>query len=149
MLVVDPEKRLTMAQIAQHRWLSGAEPPLRADLEEDLRLNNTVIEHMLQLPGLDRAAIAHSLETNSFDHIYAIYHLLLDKLRRRARDFQHTLERPRPPAACRRESLNEPDAGSPFVSMPTIYDEGQPLEKFGEMELDQGEDAVYACSSQR
>ncbi|KAH1003233.1 hypothetical protein HUJ05_011166 [Dendroctonus ponderosae] len=116
MLVVDPEKRLNMAQISQHKWLSDAEPPLRADLEEDQRLNNTVIEHMLQLPGLDRAAIACSLAANSFDHIYAIYHLLLDKLRRRTRDFQSTVERQkRPletPAPYRRESFNEACLGA-------------------------------------
>lgn len=49
MLVVDPEKRLTISQIVKHKWLSDAEPPLQLDVEEDQRLNNTVIEHMLQV----------------------------------------------------------------------------------------------------
>ncbi|XP_030755254.1 serine/threonine-protein kinase SIK3-like isoform X1 [Sitophilus oryzae] len=268
MLVVDPEKRLTLSQIVKHKWLSDADPPLQLDDEEDQRLNNTVIEHMLQLPGLDRAAIARSLEINSFDHIYAIYHLLLDKLKRKTLDFQSKVARQRRKAteaaehktsehpdsylhtrhssinersesyndqlsselttspsmtpvstedrlefpqdqsaqpnwrresfnesylrneqACynwRRESFNEnylrgdygagggggegstptgttpdaerrqslqegEDAGSPFVSMPAIPavylaadGEGQPLEKFGEMDLDQSED--QSCS---
>ncbi|XP_060532672.1 serine/threonine-protein kinase SIK3 isoform X2 [Cylas formicarius] len=214
MLVVDPEKRLTVTQILKHRWLSDAEAPLELDAEEDQRLNDTVIEHMLQLPGLDRAAVARSLETNSFDHIYAIYHLLLDKLKRRTMNFQSKVaarQRKRPEACessflsanvnersesfnerlsspgtpaddrlnsfqsptWRRESFNEnclrgeppfgiaaerrrsfndgEEVGSPFVSMPAIPavyladgdgegGEQQPLEKFGEMDLDQGED---------
>ncbi|KAF7266508.1 hypothetical protein GWI33_020189 [Rhynchophorus ferrugineus] len=95
MLVVDPDKRLTLSQIVKHKWLSDAEPPLQLDMEEDQRLNNTVIEHMMQLPGLDRTAIARSLEVNSFDHIYAIYHLLLDKLKKRTMDFQSKVAKQR------------------------------------------------------
>ncbi|XP_050301981.1 uncharacterized protein LOC126740116 isoform X2 [Anthonomus grandis grandis] len=95
MLVVDPEKRLTIPQILKHKWLTDSEPPLQLDDEEDQRLNNTVIDHMLHLPGLDRAAIQKSLEDNSFDHIYAIYHLLLDKLKRRTMNFQSKVARHR------------------------------------------------------
>lgn len=49
MLVVDPEKRMTMQQIVKHKWLSDAEPPLQLDMAEDQLLNNTVIDHMLQV----------------------------------------------------------------------------------------------------
>lgn len=93
MLVVDPEKRMTMQQIVKHKWLSDAEPPLQLDMAEDQLLNNTVIDHMLQLPGLDRTVIQRSLEMHSFDHIYAIYHLLLDKLKRRTMNFQSKVAR--------------------------------------------------------
>ncbi|CAG9770009.1 unnamed protein product [Ceutorhynchus assimilis] len=111
MLVVDPDKRLTISQILKHKWLSDAEPPLQLDVEEDQRLNNTVIEHMLQLPGLDRAAIARSLEVNSFDHIYAIYHLLLDKLKRRTMNFQSkvAMQRRRMGEAQEHKSLQDSD----------------------------------------
>ncbi|KAL1502082.1 hypothetical protein ABEB36_007280 [Hypothenemus hampei] len=249
MLVVDPEKRFTMSQILKHKWLNDTEQPLTIDIEEDQKLNNTVIDHMLQLPGVNRAAIARSIEVNTFDHIYAIYHLLLDKLKRRTMNFQSNVARRRenleykasniathlqarnakftersesfneqltmcpssstaspvtpeerleftsqqnesPRSAWRRESFHESysnndsapfnwrresfnddylrgdrgggsggipnqdterrmilqegeDAGSPFVSMPTIPAvylagdvEGQPLEKFGDMDLD-------------
>ncbi|XP_066261864.1 uncharacterized protein [Euwallacea similis] len=95
MLVVDADKRYTTQQVMKHRWLSDAEPALPLDVEEDQKLNNTVIDHMLQLPGLDRAAIARSLEQDSFDHIYAIYHLLLDKLKRRTMNFQSKVARQR------------------------------------------------------
>lgn len=112
MLVVDPEKRLTITQVMKHKWLSDAEPPLQLDVEEDQRLNNTVIEHMLQLPGLDRAAIARSLEVNSFDHIYAIYHLLLDKLKRRTMNFQSKVARQRRRAMDTQEQKTPDDSDS-------------------------------------
>ncbi|KAF5281309.1 hypothetical protein FQR65_LT14770 [Abscondita terminalis] len=87
MLVVDPEKRLTMAQIARHRWLADV-PPIDTGPNRELHLNKTVIEHMLQLPQLNQHVILQSLKSNSFDHIYAIYNLLVDKLHQRTMNFQ-------------------------------------------------------------
>lgn len=160
MLVVEPEKRLTLNQIAKHRWLSDT-PPVDTGPELELQLNKTVIDHMLQLPGLNQNMILHSLKTNSFDHIYAIYNLLVDKLHRRTMSFQSKLsegEQRAPRADClgeqpgpERRALSE-DGGSPFVSMPTIPavyligdgENQQPLEKFGEMDLDNA--AEEACS---
>lgn len=221
MLVVDPEKRLTIIQIMKHRWLCNA-PPVDTGPERDEQLNKTVIDHMLQLPNLNHNMIMQSLTSNTFDHIYAIYNLLLDKLHQRTINFQskvlqqrkvdtqqkidedndlylHTrppkinersesfneqqlvthlaneteksiltqqtdesfnyrresfnenyLREIRDEAKERRKSLNEhiaEDVGSPFVSLPTIpavylADDGdnQPLEKFGEMDLDTSED---------
>lgn len=90
MLVVEAEKRLTLTQIAKHRWLSDA-PPVDTGPERELHLNKTVIDHMLQLPGLDQNMILQSLKSNSFDHIYAIYNLLVDKLHQRTINFQSKL----------------------------------------------------------
>lgn len=48
---------------------------------DDIDLNNeTVIEHMLQLPGVDRNAVINSVHNLRFDHYSAIYYLLLDEL---------------------------------------------------------------------
>ncbi|XP_056645407.1 serine/threonine-protein kinase SIK3-like isoform X1 [Diorhabda sublineata] len=88
MLVVDPEKRLRIPQILKHRWLNDVPPVENVILEKDLQLNKTVIDHMLQLPNLNQNMIVQSLKTNSFDHIYAIYNLLLDKLHQRTINFQ-------------------------------------------------------------
>lgn len=212
MLVVEPEKRFTMSQIAKHRWLAET-PPLDTGPEQEqqqqqqlLQLNKTVIDHMQQLPGLNQNMILHSLKTNSFDHIYAIYNLLVDKLHQRTINFQsklcenvlqqqqqqqirisnkiaersesfneHLNETVESSYSNRRESFNEnclreretgggkerkrslnegqtEDGGSPFVSMPTIPavyligdgENPQPLEKFGEMELDSSE---TSCSN--
>lgn len=87
MLVVDADKRLTITQIVKHRWLSDA-PSVDTGPERDLQLNKTVIDHMLQLPNLNHNMIMQSLKNNSFDHIYAIYNLLLDKLHQRTINFQ-------------------------------------------------------------
>ncbi|CAG9861701.1 unnamed protein product [Phyllotreta striolata] len=233
MLVVDPEKRLNIAQILRHKWLEDAPAIEEETAEADLQLNKTVIDHMLQLPNLNQSMIVHSLKSNSFDHIYAIYNLLLDKLHRRTISFQSkVLEQRRVDYMqrtddqnvsvfdpenqlygkqskinersesfnenrlvawsgsagsdgsnvtrrddgavaqelfnCRRESFNEnclremradesgcsneagtssEDAGSPFVSMPTIpavylvgEGDSQPLEKYGEVDMDTNED---------
>lgn len=60
MLVVDPERRLSMKQIVKHRWLANCPPidtgPDIAHSQDDT-LNQTVIEHMLQLPGLNEDMI--------------------------------------------------------------------------------------------
>lgn len=56
MLVIDPDKRLTMTQIAKHRWLSNI-LPVDTGPDEEMHLNKTVIEHMLQLPGLNQNMI--------------------------------------------------------------------------------------------
>ncbi|KAK5638408.1 hypothetical protein RI129_012703 [Pyrocoelia pectoralis] len=225
MLVVDPDKRLTMVQIAKHRWLSNL-PPVDTGPDREMHLNKTVIEHMLQLPQLNQNMILQSLKSNSFDHIYAIYNLLVDKLHQRTINFQSKLSQQNESSAStgevstvsgtkhelysrsgsqkfnersdsfneqlvtqghslssemrseklddaqpgRRESFNEnclrdvrdnvnekrklllentsEDIGSPFVSISTIPAvylagdvDGQPLEKFGEMEMEAVDDS--------
>lgn len=62
MLVVDPDKRLTMSQIAKHRWLANT-PPVDTGPDREMHLNTTVIEHMLQLPGLNQNMI---IQVNKF-----------------------------------------------------------------------------------
>lgn len=66
MLVVEPEKRLTMSQISKHRWLSNCPP---VDTGPDItqtteELNQTVIEHMLQLPGVQEDMIINVTTPN-------------------------------------------------------------------------------------
>jgi serine/threonine-protein kinase SIK3 len=94
MLVVDPDKRLTMSQIAKHRWLANT-PPVDTGPERELQLNKTVIDHMLQLPNLNQAMVLQSLKNNTFDHIHAIYNLLLDKLHQRTINFQSKISQQR------------------------------------------------------
>lgn len=86
MLLIDPERRLSIKQIRAHRWMRQvvADPTLLAheSLEdvEPLDINQTVVEHMLKLPGLNKDMIIESVKGNRFDHISAIYHLFVDKL---------------------------------------------------------------------
>lgn len=66
MLVVDPDRRLTMKQISKHKWLAKC-PPIDTgpDIQQpqDDTLNQTVIEHMLQLPGLHEDMILQVIRT--------------------------------------------------------------------------------------
>lgn len=60
MLIVDPEKRLTIKSILAHKWMSCVEPVSDLDLriaKEVNTLNPLVVEHMLTLPGLDHDII--------------------------------------------------------------------------------------------
>uniref|UniRef100_A0A1A9WJ88 Protein kinase domain-containing protein n=1 Tax=Glossina brevipalpis TaxID=37001 RepID=A0A1A9WJ88_9MUSC len=51
-------------------------------------LDTVVMTHMLQLSGLTADKIAQSVHENRFDNIYAIYHLLYDKLQQKRREYQ-------------------------------------------------------------
>ncbi|XP_054260207.1 serine/threonine-protein kinase SIK3-like isoform X2 [Macrosteles quadrilineatus] len=151
MLLVDPDKRLSIRQIQAHRWMSQVEhteEPLREDRDSP-SLNNVVIEHMLQLPGLDKDMIVKSLAENSFDHLSAIYHLLVDKIERRSRSSFGVIANSAPiHQQLRRASIttgvvervNEADTNSPLLmSMPTmpamlLMQDSLQLEKFKDVE---------------
>lgn len=107
MLVVEPERRLSLIQISKHRWLSNIIPVDTGPEKEQLQLNETVIDHMLQLPGLTQSMILQSLQNKTFDHIYAIYNLLLDKLHQRTVNFQTKLSQRRAAAAAASGGNNE------------------------------------------
>ncbi|XP_065172227.1 serine/threonine-protein kinase par-1 isoform X2 [Atheta coriaria] len=91
MLVVDPDKRMTLANIAKHEWLKGEEVVTTPPAAREQLYNKTVIEHMTQLPGLTQEMIMKSVQANSFDHVYAIYCLLVDKLHQRCINFESKL----------------------------------------------------------
>lgn len=92
MLVVKPERRLTLHQISQHRWMSVHSSTIEETKEinnvEPVTLDSVVVGHMLQLPNLTFDEIAESVHQNSFNHIYAIYNLLVDKLAKQRKEQQ-------------------------------------------------------------
>lgn len=97
MLVVEPEKRYTLKQISQHRWMQCKLPSINDDIfttnqadsiETTGNLDSIVINHMLQLPNLTFDEIAESVHQNTFNHIYAIYNLLVDKLQAKRNEQQ-------------------------------------------------------------
>lgn len=79
MLIVDPERRFSMSLIKTHRWLimhsthpdDETPPPLQPEetpptafyLEsenwEESGINHTVVEHMLQVPGITEEQIVN------------------------------------------------------------------------------------------
>nr|XP_034827745.1 serine/threonine-protein kinase par-1-like [Maniola hyperantus] len=97
MLVVEPERRLTLRGVARHRWLAAHQPgpgPGRdaaagacachpaapADGAADGARHDAVLARMVALPGLTHHHIQQSVQEERFDHVAAIYHLLMDKL---------------------------------------------------------------------
>jgi serine/threonine-protein kinase SIK3 len=98
MLVVEPEKRFTLKQIAKHKWLthydlmSVLEANVIGNALAEKILDTNVVNHMLQIPGLTAETIAQSIHESRFDHVYAIYYLLVDKLaekRKEQKRLQH------------------------------------------------------------
>lgn len=93
MLVVEPERRMLVDQIARHRWMSAHTAYIEETREamqcsEPTTLDTVVITHMLQLPNLTFDEIAESVHQRVFNHIYAIYNLLVDKLSTKRKEQQ-------------------------------------------------------------
>lgn len=97
MLVVEPHRRLTLEQISRHRWLhlSPTFPgDLRTERSEPMsnkpsqQLDSVVVSYMLKLPDLTFDEIAESVNKQKFNHVFAIYHLLLDKINLQHREDQ-------------------------------------------------------------
>ncbi|KAK2580417.1 hypothetical protein KPH14_006167 [Odynerus spinipes] len=122
MLVVEPERRLSISQILAHSWMGGdglTEPePGGCSPETTVppQLNQLVIENMLRLPGLSADTLLKAIQGNAFDHVSAIYNLLVDRL--------------------------EPTMSAlPIQNIPGDYmpDGAHQLEKFGEAEAESEE----------
>ncbi|XP_076867167.1 serine/threonine-protein kinase SIK2a [Brachyhypopomus gauderio] len=90
MLVLDPAKRLSLAQIRDHRWMARDSPPQKPTLcrqgvatgekagpgepsEQVLRLMHSL--------GIDQHKTVESLHNKSYNHFAAIYFLLVDRLK--------------------------------------------------------------------
>ncbi|XP_037063430.1 serine/threonine-protein kinase SIK3 isoform X7 [Peromyscus leucopus] len=92
MLVLDPNKRLSMEQICRHKWmkLGDADPNFERliaecqQLKEERQtdpLNDDVLLAMEDM-GLDKERTLESLRSDAYDHYSAIYSLLCDRHRR-------------------------------------------------------------------
>ncbi|KAL0963450.1 hypothetical protein UPYG_G00306540 [Umbra pygmaea] len=90
MLVVDPAKRISVAQIKQHRWML-ADPtapqqtlsmalPL-TDYNSNLGDYSEPVLGIMQTLGIDRQRTIESLQSSSYNHFSAIYYLLLERVR--------------------------------------------------------------------
>lgn len=94
MLVVEPDKRFSLKQISEHRWMACQSASTIDDYgelfqqtcEPSANLDTIVVNNMLQLPNLTFDEIAESVHNKTFNHIYAIYNLLVDKLQAKRRE---------------------------------------------------------------
>ncbi|XP_036300844.1 serine/threonine-protein kinase SIK1 isoform X2 [Pipistrellus kuhlii] len=87
MLVVDPAKRISIAQIRQHRWMQ-ADPTLpHTRPSSTLSYNSNLGDYdeqvlgIMQTLGVDRQRTVESLQNSSYNHFAAIYYLLLERLK--------------------------------------------------------------------
>ncbi|XP_044769249.1 serine/threonine-protein kinase SIK1 isoform X1 [Neomonachus schauinslandi] len=103
MLVVDPTKRITIAQIRQHRWMQ-AEPsvPRQACPAFSALSYNSNLGHydeqvlgIMHSLGIDRQRTVESLQNSSYNHFAAIYYLLVERLK----EYRHTQPPARPSPA--------------------------------------------------
>nr|XP_057938807.1 serine/threonine-protein kinase SIK1 [Doryrhamphus excisus]XP_057938808.1 serine/threonine-protein kinase SIK1 [Doryrhamphus excisus] len=88
MLVVDPVKRITVAQIKQHRWMladpSAAHQTLSHSLTEynsNLGDYSEPVLSIMNTLGIDRQRTIESLQSSSYNHFSAIYYLLLERVK--------------------------------------------------------------------
>ncbi|KAG5852919.1 hypothetical protein ANANG_G00067630 [Anguilla anguilla] len=90
MLVVDPAKRISIAQIKQHRWmLADPSAPRQAlslslsitDYNSNLGDYNEPVLSIMQTLGIDRQRTIESLQNSSYNHFSAIYYLLLERVK--------------------------------------------------------------------
>ncbi|XP_076858514.1 serine/threonine-protein kinase SIK1 [Brachyhypopomus gauderio] len=88
MLVVDPAKRISVAQIKQHRWML-ADPTAPhhvlshslGDYNSNLGDYSEPVLGIMQTLGIDRQRTVESLQSSSYNHFSAIYYLLLERVK--------------------------------------------------------------------
>lgn len=117
MLVVDPAKRITIAQIRQHRWMQADPTLLQQDdptysmqgYTSNLGDYNEQVLGIMQTLGIDRQRTVESLQNSSYNHFAAIYYLLLERLK----EHRSTQPSSRPsPAPTRQPRLRSSDLSS-------------------------------------
>ncbi|XP_059959043.1 serine/threonine-protein kinase SIK3 isoform X7 [Mesoplodon densirostris] len=154
MLVLDPNKRLSMEQICKHKWmkLGDADPSFDRliaecqQLKEERQmdpLNEDVLLAMEDM-GLDKERTLQSLRSDAYDHYSAIYSLLCDRHKR-----HKTLRVGLPPSMPRAMAFQAPvniqaeQAGTTMnISVPQVQlinPENQIVEPDGTVNLDSDE----------
>ncbi|TRY89248.1 hypothetical protein DNTS_022904 [Danionella cerebrum] len=88
MLVVDPTKRISIAQIKQHRWMTTDVNVPHQTLSLSFKDYNSnqgdysePVLGIMQTLGIDRQRTVESLQNSSFNHFSAIYYLLLERVK--------------------------------------------------------------------
>ncbi|ELW64243.1 Serine/threonine-protein kinase SIK2 [Tupaia chinensis] len=88
MLVLDPSKRLTIAQIKEHKWMLIEVPiqrpvlyPQEQENEPSIGEFNEQVLRLMHSLGIDQQKTIESLENKSYNHFAAIYFLLVERLK--------------------------------------------------------------------
>ncbi|KAI5620783.1 serine/threonine-protein kinase SIK2 [Silurus asotus] len=129
MLVLDPSKRLSVAQIKEHKWMV-LEVPIQRPLlyqqsssNEDYAGLGVYSEQVLRLMhslGIDQHKTVESLQNKSYNHFAAIYYLLVERLRAHRSSFpvEPRLDaRQRRPSTIADQTMVKSGSGAPQVSL--------------------------------
>ncbi|XP_068601241.1 serine/threonine-protein kinase SIK2 [Brachionichthys hirsutus] len=90
MLVLDPSKRLSVAQIKEHKWMAPYVPvqrpvlhqhPLSAEGEAGVGEYSEQVLRLMHSLGIDQHKTIESLQNKSYNHFAAIYYLLVERLK--------------------------------------------------------------------
>uniref|UniRef100_A0A8C4GRR5 non-specific serine/threonine protein kinase n=1 Tax=Dicentrarchus labrax TaxID=13489 RepID=A0A8C4GRR5_DICLA len=90
MLVLDPSKRLSVAQIKEHKWMALYVPvqrpvlyqqPLSAEGEVGVGEYSEQVLRLMHSLGIDQHKTVESLQNKSYNHFAAIYYLLVERLK--------------------------------------------------------------------
>ncbi|XP_030008685.1 serine/threonine-protein kinase SIK2 isoform X2 [Sphaeramia orbicularis] len=90
MLVLDPSKRLSVAQIKEHKWMALDVPVQRpvlyqqsasAEGEVGVGEYSEQVLRLMHSLGIDQHKTIESLQNKSYNHFAAIYYLLVERLK--------------------------------------------------------------------
>ncbi|OCT70442.1 serine/threonine-protein kinase SIK2 [Xenopus laevis] len=88
MLVLEPSKRLSIAQIKEHKWMMAEVPVHRPvlysqtpDKEASIGEYNEQVLRLMHSLGIDQQKTIESLQNRSYNHFAAIYYLLVERLK--------------------------------------------------------------------
>ncbi|XP_075377183.1 serine/threonine-protein kinase SIK2 isoform X3 [Mycteria americana] len=127
MLVLDPSKRLTIAQIKEHKWMLIEVPAQRPTLyppgeenEPSLGEYNEQVLRLMHSLGIDQQKTIESLQNKSYNHFAAIYYLLVERLKSHRSSFpveQRLDARQRRPSTIAEQTVAKAQAVVPSVNL--------------------------------
>uniref|UniRef100_A0A671WHJ7 non-specific serine/threonine protein kinase n=1 Tax=Sparus aurata TaxID=8175 RepID=A0A671WHJ7_SPAAU len=129
MLVLDPSKRLSVAQIKEHKWMALYAPvqrpvlyqqPLSAEGETGVGEYSEQVLRLMHSLGIDQHKTIESLQNKSYNHFAAIYYLLVERLKAHRCSFpveQRLDARQRRPSTIAEQTVVKSTSGSAQVGL--------------------------------
>ncbi|XP_042342978.1 serine/threonine-protein kinase SIK2 isoform X2 [Plectropomus leopardus] len=129
MLVLDPSKRLSVAQIKEHKWMALYAPvqrpvlyqqPLSAEGEAGVGEYSEQVLRLMHSLGIDQHKTIESLQNKSYNHFAAIYYLLVERLKAHRCSFpveQRLDARQRRPSTIAEQTVVKSTSGSAQVGL--------------------------------
>ncbi|CAJ1065473.1 serine/threonine-protein kinase SIK2 [Xyrichtys novacula] len=129
MLVLDPSKRLSVAQIKEHKWMALYVPvqrpvlyqqPLSAEGEAGVGEYSEQVLRLMHSLGIDQHKTVESLQNKSYNHFAAIYYLLVERLKAHRCSFpveQRLDARQRRPSTIAEQTVVKSTSGSAQVGL--------------------------------